>query len=250
MPYSASIIIVGSEVLKGITQDTNSHWLSKRVTELGFNVVRIIVVPDSFEDISWALRSALEVSDAVIVSGGLGFTADDITLEASARALGLKLILNEEALDMIRAKLSRGVSYQIKAAYLPEGSKPLKNHVGISPGVYLQVNNKDVFFLPGVPAEMKSIFESEISPILSCRAKYYTVTIDIVTKHRRESEVDSLISSLKQKYSEYYFKTHASTPVRLSIVISLPSRDALSDKVNALLGELKQVLDIESVDIK
>lgn len=245
----ASIVIVGSEILKGIIQDTNSHWLAKRITELGYNVIRIMVVPDNYEGISWALRSALEVSDAIIVCGGLGFTEDDVTLDVSARVLGLKLALNDEALGMIKAKLGDKITYQIKAAYLPEGSKPLRNSVGISPGIYLRVDGRDIFFLPGVPAEMKSIFESEVSPILSQKSKFLAATINVITDHKRESEVDSLISHLKRKYPGAYFKTHASTPVRLSVVLSAPTQEELNSMIDLLVDELKRVLSVKSVEV-
>lgn len=247
----ASIVVVGSEILRGVVQDTNSYWLAKRLTELGVNVVRIIAVPDGYEDIEWALKASLSVAEVVIVTGGLGFTEDDITLEAASRALGLKLVLNEDALEMIKRRVRGEVSYQVKAAYIPEGAVPLYNEVGVSPGVLLEYGGKYVVFLPGVPREMMAIFESSVVPlVLRVRGKAYTRRIEVETEHAVETEVDKLMTPLRKKYRDVYFKTHAVKPVKLTVLVSAETPDQLEEITKSLLEDLRFTLRVKAVKIQ
>lgn len=246
----AAVIVIGSEILKGLVHDTNSYWLAKRLTEMGFNVTRILVVPDEYGAIAWALKSALEAGDVVIVTGGLGFTEDDITLSAAARALGLKLTLSHEAIEMLKKRVGEKVHYYIKAANIPEGGKPLYNSVGISPGVHLKVNDKDLFFLPGIPAEMTRVFEEQVEPMLKGKVEGFVAKIAITTDHVKESEVDFLIAQLREKYSDAYFKTHATTPVVLSVVVVTSSQDELQAKLNSILEDLRRVLRVRDIKVE
>ncbi|MEL9999879.1 MAG: competence/damage-inducible protein A [Desulfurococcaceae archaeon] len=244
----ASIIVIGSEILRGLVQDTNSWWLAGKLTEMGFSVIRIIAVPDDEGEIAWALKSSLEVADVVVVTGGLGFTKDDITLSAAAKALGLRLVLSEDAVEMLKRKVKgEEVQYYIKAAHIPEGGKPLYNQVGISPGVYLEINGKDLFFLPGVPAEMTKMFEDRVKPLLEGRSRGYMARITITTDYTKESEVDSLVAQLREKHSDVYFKTHATVPVVLSVLVSSSSQKDLQVKLDRIIEELKKVIKIRDI---
>lgn len=243
----ACIITVGSEITRGLVQDTNSHWLASRLSSLGVTVKRIISVPDDKSEIAWALKSCLEISDIILVTGGLGFTADDITLEASAEALGVKLILSSEALEMIKSRVRGEVTYHVKAAYIPEGSKPLYNRTGISPGVHLVLNTKHIFFLPGVPIEMKTIFEDHVEPLLASTT-YFSRTLLVRTKHSTEAEVYRLLEPLKYKYTWAYFKTHAKTPVEVVVVVQASSLVELEERIRSLISDLEKALLIESIE--
>lgn len=244
----ASIVVVGSEILKGLIQDTNSHWLARKLTELGFEVTRIVAVPDRYDDIEWALKAALDASDVVVVTGGLGFTEDDITLAAAARALGLRLVLSDRALEMIKKRVGGELTYQVKAAYIPEGSEPLYNEVGVSPGVHLVFKDKHLFFLPGVPREMTAMFEKYVAPLLVLLAgATYVKQVEVETLHEREAEVDELIRPLRAKYRSVYFKTHATTPVRVSLVIVAGTPGELEELARRVLTELQAVLRVKQV---
>lgn len=166
----AWIITVGNEILVGRIVNTNSSWLAEKLTFMGFRVERIITVPDRLEDIEEEVGRGVSRADVVVTTGGLGPTYDDITLEGVARAVGRRLVLNQEALEMVR-RFYEKVGYELteerlKMAYLPEGSKPLPNPVGAAPGMLLRLNGKVIASLPGVPAEMKAIFEQHLAPLL------------------------------------------------------------------------------------
>lgn len=168
------IITTGDEVMQGIIVDTNSAWIAARCAMLGHEIVRHTSVGDDFDAIAGAVTSAAESADAVIVSGGLGPTADDITVEAAARAFDRKLIRNEEVLSEIREffeRLGRPMSSSNeKQALIPEGATVLSNRVGTAPGIMAELGNAVFFFLPGVPKELYQIFDDSIMPWLKDRA--------------------------------------------------------------------------------
>jgi len=165
----AFLISVGNELLIGRVVNTNAAWLGRRLTELGFRVAGCIVVPDDVESIAWAFSTAVGRGARVVVStGGLGPTFDDVTVEGLARAMGVELELNEEALEMVREKY-RGelTESRVKMARLPRGARPIPNPVGTAPGVEAEWRGALVFLLPGVPAEMEAMFLSHVEPRLA-----------------------------------------------------------------------------------
>ena len=120
------------------------------------------------------LRDALSRADVVVCTGGLGPTYDDRTAEFLAKAVGKRLVENPEALEMVRRKYEeRGLPLtpeRRKMALLPEGAKPIPNPVGTAPGILLELDGKIAACLPGVPAEMKEMFERYVKPVLRRRA--------------------------------------------------------------------------------
>lgn len=152
-----AVVAVGDEILAGDTVNTNAAWLGKRLAERGVDIERMTVIPDRVEEIARVIEEYRSEYDAVIVTGGLGPTHDDLTLEGVAAALGREVERNEEALSWLteeggytREDLTSGT------ADLPRGARPLHNEVGVAPGAVV----KEVYVLPGVPSEMKAMFES------------------------------------------------------------------------------------------
>lgn len=164
------IITIGDEILSGNIVDTNFAWLGDRLWSAGFDLHWHTTVGDEPETISQALLNAVGRSQSVIVTGGLGPTTDDITLEVAAQAFGLPLILNQHALREIRnffQTIKRPMSpNNQKQAMLPEGSHMIPNKVGTAPGCHLIFKGTHFFFLPGVPKEMRSQFEEDVFPAL------------------------------------------------------------------------------------
>ncbi len=167
------MINFGNELLIGRIVNTNGAWLAEQLTLLGFDVRRIIVAPDDEEAVE-VLREALSKADVIVCTGGLGPTYDDRTAEFLAKAVGRRLVENGEALEMVRRKYEeRGLPLtpeRRKMALLPEGSKPIPNPVGTAPGIMLEVDGRLAACLPGVPAEMKEMFERYVKPVLRERA--------------------------------------------------------------------------------
>lgn len=167
----AEILAVGTEILLGDIVNTNSHYLSKRLADLGISVYHQSVVGDNEERLLKAYELAFERADIVIATGGLGPTKDDLTKEIGAKYFGKKLILHEESLNYIKEFFNRlnrpmGESNK-KQAYMPEGAVILPNPNGTAPGCIIDENNKILVMLPGPPKEMAPMFENYVVPYIN-----------------------------------------------------------------------------------
>jgi nicotinamide-nucleotide amidase len=165
-PVSA-LVAVGNELLYGETVDTNSAWLGRALAALGIPVRRRSTVGDVTEEIQSAVRSALEGADLVLVCGGLGPTPDDITKQAVAELLGLALRLDETLMRRLEERFrARGYAKLPAAnrsqAEVPEGAAVLRNPRGTAPGLLVEVGDSALALLPGVPRELRAIFEGDL----------------------------------------------------------------------------------------
>jgi molybdenum cofactor synthesis domain-containing protein len=152
-----AVVTVGDELLSGDTVDTNAAWLCDRLDDRGVSVERITTVPDRIADIARVVNEYRAEYDAVVVTGGVGPTHDDVTMDGVAAAFGRELVPNEEAAawladhdDYAAADLVEGTTD------LPAGARSLPNPEGVAPGAALD----GVYVLPGVPTEMKAMFAS------------------------------------------------------------------------------------------
>jgi nicotinamide-nucleotide amidase len=178
MTLNMEVICVGNELLIGKTLNTNAQWLAKRATTVVVAVKRVTVVADEVPEIASVVREALRRKPRfIVITGGLGPTFDDKTLEGIATALNCKLGVNAEALRMVKAKYEayareRGVGRveltqpRVKMATIPEKTVPVRNPVGTAPAVQADLDGTVLFALPGVPAEMEAIFEEAVVPLL------------------------------------------------------------------------------------
>lgn len=158
-----ALLTVGDELLAGDTANTNATWLAGQLTERGATVARILVVPDEIDLIARKVSEYAEKFDGSVVTGGLGGTPDDVTMDGVARAFDRSLVINERALADVEETVEavRGEYPDIDVdteaeASIPEGSRPLLNEAGLAPGCVLE----NVYVLPGIPQEMKPMFES------------------------------------------------------------------------------------------
>jgi nicotinamide-nucleotide amidase len=164
------LIAVGTELMAGHLQDSDSLDLARRLSSLGFTVRSRTVLPDDVERVAEELRAAARRSDLVVLTGGLGPTRDDLTREALAEAADRSLVLDEAALESIRRRyadrkkpLPEGADRQ---ARLPEGAELLANRLGTAPGIYMRLGRARIAALPGVPREMGPMFEKQLLPRL------------------------------------------------------------------------------------
>jgi len=214
------LIFPANEILIGKTLNTNGHWIAGRITSLGGKVVRFTVIQDDVDVISSTIRNAIKRSDVIIVSGGLGPTFDDKTLQGLGRAIDRPLRLDKKAFRMIQEKYSRiqemGVikdavitDHRKKMAMLPEGSIPLSNPIGSAPGVYAEHEGARIVCLPGVPSEFKAIFEESVVPIVREVVKGVIFAEEsFVLEEIVESELAPLIEQVMKKNPYVYIKSH------------------------------------------
>jgi nicotinamide-nucleotide amidase len=198
---NAEIIAVGSELLTPQRVDTNSLYLTEKLNQVGFEVVRKTVVGDDRARLSEQLRQAREVSGLVITTGGIGPTLDDLTREAASDALGRQLIFQPSIVEAIEERFRRFnrkmAEINKRQAYVLEGAEILPNPNGTAPGQYLRDDKGILIILPGPPRELQPMFEEQCLPRLlqlESPDKYHTATLRIALMP--ESEVDERIGPI------------------------------------------------------
>ena len=171
---AVEILAIGNEVLAGTILDTNSHWLCRELAARGARVSRVTVLPDDPAVIGEALLAALSRMPALVITcGGLGPTADDLTVAAIAATLNRPMHEHPQAYALIRdfytRLFARGAvttpemtEARAKMARMPRDAEPLTNSIGAAPGILLQEEATLIVSLPGVPAEMKDIFTNAL----------------------------------------------------------------------------------------
>ncbi|MDL4771460.1 CinA family nicotinamide mononucleotide deamidase-related protein [Actinomadura xylanilytica] len=168
------LLTVGDELLLGDTINGNAAWLGRRLADHGVEVTRSVVVGDETDVIVQAAGAALERADAVITTGGLGPTYDDLTRDALAKAAGVPLIRDAALERRLRERAAAsGLELEpmaLRMAEVPEGAGLLRNTAGSAPGLRVELPGGVVYALPGVPFEMRTIMDEVVLPELAARA--------------------------------------------------------------------------------
>lgn len=209
----AEIISIGDELITGQRLDTNSQWLAERLTEIGVEVAFHTTIGDNLPDNVAAFHAAIARADVVVVTGGLGPTADDLTREALARAAGVAVVRDEASLAHIRSLfVRRGREMpernQVQADF-PLGAQPIANEHGTAPGIQMRIEPAigtpcTVFALPGVPAEMKPMWVDTVAPAIAAMEP----TARVIRHHRLkcfgkgESELEAMLPDLIRRGRE------------------------------------------------
>jgi competence/damage-inducible protein CinA-like protein len=199
----AEIITIGTELLLGEIQDTNTSFLARSLRDLGVDVYRTTCVGDNSQRIEAVIREALGRSDIVLTTGGLGPTVDDPTRQAVANALGVQLEFHPELWEQVEKIMCR---YGRKAsennrrqAWIPAGAEVIPNPVGTAPAFIAPQHGRAVICLPGVPREMELLFLQGAQPWL--REQYHLTSVILSrvlhTAGIGESQVDELIGELE-----------------------------------------------------
>ena len=209
---TASILAVGSELLGTARLDTNSLFLTGELESMGLKVVRKTCVGDEWPELEAEMRLALGRAPLLVVSGGLGPTADDRTKEVLASILGRKLVRDEEFLDRLRERFRRR-GYEMpkvneKQADVVEGAVVLANRRGSAPGFLVESEGRTVVLLPGVPVELKSMWVDEAAPRL---ARVFGTT----GLHRRILKTGGLPESVVEERIQPVYAAHPETPITI-----------------------------------
>jgi nicotinamide-nucleotide amidase len=242
---TAEIIAIGSELLAPDRTDTNSLWLTEQLNRLGIEVKLKTIVGDDDARLEEAIKDATRRSKVVITTGGLGPTEDDITRKITARALGRRLLLDENVLAEIKQRFqSFGVTMperNSRQAMVIEDAEVLPNPNGTAPGMFLEHNGTAIVLLPGPPREMQPMFSNHVVSKLEQRSG----SLRVVRRMLRvagmgESAVDEKIAPVYTKYE------NPQTTILFNqseIEIHLTARGRTEDEANQLLDRV--VLEIE-----
>lgn len=257
-PVTVELFIIGNEILNGEIQDTNSHWLCKEITGMGGMVVQQTALRDNLDGIVTALCAALDRRTRIIItSGGLGPTVDDLTLAAVGKSVGRELQLNPQARDMIKASYDalfvKGILDQggltparEKMAWLPEGTIPLYNTVGTAPCSLLHTGQSTIICLPGIPKELRGIFNSSLQPFLQETFRGGSAAMRTITVCcNDESILEPVLSRVVPTHPAVYIKLLATMPgetPELDITMTAvgPDRSSLEMLIEAAMQDMKQ----------
>jgi nicotinamide-nucleotide amidase len=197
MSKRAEIVAIGSELVSGQALDTNSQWLSRELALLGISAAYHTTIGDQLDDNISVFRTAASRADLVIVTGGLGPTQDDLTRDALAQAAGVPLLEDPGSLAAIAAMFARrnrpmAERNRVQALF-PRGAEPLPNRVGTAPGIWMELGWSRFACLPGIPSEMKVMFQEQVVPRLRAIAwiECHIVQRKINLFGRGESDIEA-----------------------------------------------------------
>lgn len=200
----AIIISCGTELTTGQCVDTNSAWLSAQLTPLGIHVVEHVTVGDDVTYLTAAMRRAFDAANLVIITGGLGPTLDDITREAIADALGVRLEESAEAGKQIRTFFERWQrpmpDSNRRQAMIPRGCELIPNSRGTAPGIRYVHGARSLYAFPGIPAEMQAMFNASVLPQLNyASGDARTESARLLCFGINEAKLGEMLSDLMQR---------------------------------------------------
>jgi len=260
MQRRACIIAVGSEMLTPFRVDTNSLFITDRLNTIGFDVRMKTVVGDDVGELAGLVRASLDWADLIVLTGGLGPTADDITRDAVAQVLDLPFDEDEETVARIRERFTRRgmVMQEInrRQAMVPRGAALLDNPNGTAPGLWLEHGKTALVLLPGPPREMKPMFEAIVRDRLTARsggAGLFRRVLKITGQP--ESVVDAKAQPIYGRWQTQEVPISTTIlavlgQIELHLTAGAPDREAADRVLDPAVRELQAALggDVYSVD--
>lgn len=254
---NSEIISVGTEILLGDILDTNAEYIAKQFSDLGINCYYQTVVGDNPNRLKDTIARAIDRSNIVILTGGLGPTYDDMTKEVVADVLGLELVYHPEIYEKIEMYFKKSdramTSNNKKQAYAPSGATILENYNGTAPGILIEQDNKTVILLPGPPFEMKAMFERYIYPHFAQKSN------SIIYSHRvylfgiGESQVEEILHTQMKNYTNPTIAPYASKHgLHLRVTASAKTKDEADKLMTPVIKEIYTIFKeyIYSIDIE
>ena len=244
---TAEIINIGDEILIGQINNTNSQWLAQQLQKLGIETQKISVISDQPNDIKTALKNSK--ADIIVVTGGLGPTLDDLTKQSITEFFDDTLVFHPEIEAHIKqmfAQMNYPYTDNNKGqSYLPSKAEILWNHYGTAPGMWIEKDNRIYIFLPGVPFEMKQIFENEVIPKIKTKFDlpylyHKTVTVFGIG----ESLLADRIKDWEQNLPKHIKLAYLPHPGRIRLRLSAKGAqlDILKKSIDEQIQKLKQFI--------
>jgi molybdenum cofactor synthesis domain-containing protein len=253
---TVEILAIGNELLIGDVLDTNTHWIIKQIVGLGGKINRSVILGDNLDAIATEIQSALQRKTEVIFTiGGMGPTVDDMTIEAIARAINQPLKADAQAIDFVKDKYQefakkgyvddpRMTPAREKMGLLPMGSIPIYNPVGAAPAVISKVKESTIVSLPGVPRELKGIFEESLLPILDEKfgQKCFLEKVAIVDS-KDESIIAPILNNVSLKNPKVYIKSRSKNfAIDAKIKVTISYCGSFKEEVGRVINQAIQDL--------
>lgn len=243
---NAELLSVGTELLLGEILNTNAQYLSTELAKLGISVYYQTTVGDNPARLTNAVKLALERSDMVILTGGLGPTADDLTKETVAEYFGLRLIRDERSEQRIKDYFKRiqatTVPSNFKQADMPEGCIILDNNNGTAPGGIIEKDGKIAVFLPGPPFEMKAMYEESVYPYLREKCPEQLYSREIQTFGIGESRLEDMLMPIMANQTDPTIAPYAKeSGVMLRLTTMAKTQEEADYRFNPVEAEIERI---------
>jgi nicotinamide-nucleotide amidase len=247
---NAVLITIGDEILSGNTLDTNSNFIATQLKNIGFKVVQIFTISDEIETIKKTLKSAFELGDLVITTGGLGPTKDDKTKKAFAEFFNDTLVSDTETLEHLKQLLIKRKREHLFDINLPQAdilskSKVFQNHNGTAPSLMVEENGKIAICLPGVPYEVKPLIKKQIVPFLQKKFEQnYIVTRIISVVNFPESLLSETLESWELALPENISLSYLpiANRVKLRLTATGKNEEILNQQLNEEITKLRPLV--------
>jgi len=234
------VLAIGNEIIAGQTINSNASYISKKLEESGYRAYSHLVLPDDKGIIQKELAKALKSSDVVISSGGLGPTLDDITKEVVADLFKVECVIDEGIKENLKKRFPGYISIE-KDASIPKGAITVENKVGTAFGIIIEKDNKTLILLPGVPSELKPMFDESVIPYLAkkfpTKQRIYQRKVGIFLK------VESEINPILEKYQLQYPNTELGIYPDLGYV-TVKATKILVSKDDPSYNEVDKLIDM------
>ncbi len=251
------ILAIGTEVVIGRIQDTNSSWLAQRLTEAGARVEQITAVADDPDLLARAWRDAIDRRKGLIVAtGGLGPTPDDLTVEVAAAVAGVGVLQHPEVIASYRQRRQLGDSeplppHLFKMSAVPAGSEVFHNQHGWAPGFAIRVQDTVLACMPGPPSEMRSLWETAFGPLT---ARWYggRTESERVLVTMFESQVAPILELVMDRHRNSYLKAYValgSRDVGLPVDV-IVRREAGGSELAEVVGTLRGLVEGAGAEIR
>ena len=242
------LISVGTELLLGNIVNTNTQFLAEKCALLGLSMYHQVTVGDNRERLTQVIRTALDRSDIVILTGGLGPTEDDMTKEVCAYVMGFSLAQDAYTRQMIESYFKNNIYKEIpdnnwKQAIVPQGAIVLDNHNGTAPGLILEKDNKTAILLPGPPNELIPLFNEQVYPYLEKLRPEVIRSQMVKVCGIGESQVEDKLLDLIDSQTNPTIATYAKTgEVHLRITASAATTEEADSMIKPVVKEIKKRL--------
>lgn len=241
----AELISVGTELLLGNIVNTNTRYLAEKCALLGLTMYHQVTVGDNRERMAETIRTALNRSDIIILTGGLGPTEDDMTKEVCGEVMGFPLKEDPHTRERIEAYFKNNIYKEIpdnnwKQAMVPEGAIVLDNHNGTAPGLILEKEGKTAVLLPGPPGELYPLFENQVMPYLQKKQPEVILSQMIKICGYGESQVEDRLLDLIDNQTNPTIATYAKTgEVHIRITARAKNQEVAKRLLKPVAKEIK-----------
>ncbi|HVP21321.1 MAG TPA: molybdopterin-binding protein [Anaerolineaceae bacterium] len=245
---AAEIITIGTELLLGEIQDTNTRYLARLLRDHGVDLYRTSIVGDNVERIAQAIQESLARCQIIITTGGLGPTVDDPTRQAAALAAGVELEFRPDLWTQIQERFKRynrpPTENNRRQAFIPKGAIAIENPVGTAPAFIIETDTQAIISLPGVPPEMEYLAKNTILPYLTLRYHLHGIIKACVlhTSGVGESQVDEWVGDLETLANPTVGLLARPGQVDIRVTVKADSEEVADQKISEMVAEIEKRL--------